>query len=287
MRRNLGQIIVASAISASRRMASYHREPPQKFERVAFEKDAIYSATPTVSSDGVVYESIAENRYLLKHWNHASIEIFPFEGQAFHPSVAVEGGPIYFELVSGGHSQIMVYDRENKAISQLVSSGFEPTHPAISPDGRLLAFIGLHRIIIYSNGAEGALDGPTPVHDVAWFPDSARTVYSAGPSGSSQIFATVSAGAWEQLTRDAGDHTEPAISPDGNWLAFTLARGGTRQIWMQNLATGKPYQLTEGACNSFSPAWEPDSRALVFACDCQRGIGLPALFRARLDSVVH
>jgi hypothetical protein len=280
-------IIVASAISASRRMASYHREPPQKFERVAFEKDAIYSATPTVSSDGVVYESIAENRYLLKHWNHASIEIFPFEGQAFHPSVAVEGGPIYFELVSGGHSQIMVYDRENKAISQLVSSGFEPTHPAISPDGRLLAFIGLHRIIIYSNGAEGALDGPTPVHDVAWFPDSARTVYSAGPSGSSQIFATVSAGAWEQLTRDAGDHTEPAISPDGNWLAFTLARGGTRQIWMQNLATGKPYQLTEGACNSFSPAWEPDSRALVFACDCQRGIGLPALFRARLDSVVH
>jgi len=280
-------IIVASAISASRRMARYHREPPQKFERVAFEKDAIYSATPTVSSDGVVYESIAENRYLLKHWNHGTIESLPFDGQAFRPSVASGGGPIYFELVSGGHSQIMAYDRENNALSQLVSSGFEPTHPSISPDGGLLAFIGLHRIIIYSNGAEGAIDGPTPVHDVAWFPDSARTVYSAGPSGSSQIFATVSAGAWEQLTRDAGDHTEPAISPDGNWLAFTLARGGTRQIWIQNLKTGKPAAVTEGTCNSFSPAWEPDSRALVFACDCQRGIGLPALFRARLDSVAH
>src|ERR1017187_9410673 len=280
-------IIVASAISASRRIASYHREPPQKFERVAFEKDAIYSATPAISSDGVVYESIADNRYLLKHWNPSSVETLPFDGQAFHPAVAAEGGPIYFELVSGGHSSIMAYDRENKALSQLVSSGFEPTHPAISPDGRLLAFIGLHRIIIYSNGAEGAIDGPTPVHDVGWFPDSARTVYSAGPSGSSQIFATVSAGAWEQLTHDAGDHTEPAISPDGNWLAFTLARGGTRQVWIQNLKTGKPTAVTEGACNSFSPAWEPDSRALVFACDCQRGIGLPALFRARLDSVAH
>ena len=130
----------------------------------------------------------------------------------------------------------------------------------------------------------GAINGPTPVHNVAWFPDSARTVYSAGSSGSSQIFATVSGESPEQLTHDAGDHTEPAISPDGNWLAFTLARGGTRQIWIQNLKTGKPTPVTEGACNSFSPAWEPDSRALIFACDCQRGIGLPALFRARLES---
>ena len=266
-------------------MTSYHREPPQKFERVAFEKDAIYSATPAVSADGVVYESIAENRYLLKRWNHGSIESFPFDGLAFHPSVATQGGPIYFELVSGGHSRVMVYDRETKALSQVVSSGFELTHPMISPDGGTLAFIGLQRIIIYRNGAMGVIPGPTPVHDVAWFPDSERTVYSAGASGSSQIFATVPGGTPEQLTRDAGDHTEPAISPDGNWLAFTLSRGGTRQIWIRNLAGGNPRAMTEGDCNSFSPAWEPDSRTLVFACDCQRGIGLPALFRARVDSI--
>jgi hypothetical protein len=283
-------IIGASAISAYRRMASYHLEPPQKFERVAFEKDAIYSATPAVSRDGVVYESIAENRYLLKHWNdgdHGSIETLPFDGHAFHPSVAAQGGSIYFELVSGGSSRIMAYDPENSTPSQLVSSGFEPTHPSISPDGSLLAFIGRGLIIIYSNGALGAIKSPTPVHDVAWFPDSARTVYSAGPSGSSQIFATVPAGTPEQLTRDTGDHREPAISPDGNWLAFTLARSGTRQIWIQHLKTGKPSQVTEGTCNSFSPAWDPDSRALIFACDCQRGIGLPALFRARLETLVR
>jgi Tol biopolymer transport system component len=268
-------------------MASYRREPPQKFERVAFEKDAIYSSTPAVSSDGVVYESIDENRYVLKNWKGGSIESFSFDGQAFHPSVAAQGAPIYFELVSGGHSRIMVYDRETKALDQLVSSGFEPTHPTISPDGGTLAFIGRERIIIYRGGAMGVIPGPTPVHNVAWFPDSERTVYSAGPPGSSQIFATVPAGTPEQLTRDAGDHTEPAVSPEGNWLAFTLARAGTRQIWIQNLKTGNPTAVTEGACNSFSPAWEPDSRALIFACDCQRGIGLPALFRARLDAVDH
>jgi Glycosyltransferase family 87/WD40-like Beta Propeller Repeat len=281
-------ILSVSAISAYRRMDSYHREPPQKYERVAFEKDAIYSATPTVSADGgIVYESIAESRYSLKHWNHGSIETLPFDGQAFHPSVPAAGGSIYFELVSGGHSQIMAYDQTTKALRQLVSSGFEPTHPSVSPDDGLLAFIAHDRIGVYSGGALGAINGPTPVHDVTWFPTGARMAYSAGPAGSSQIFATISGGTSEQLTRDAGDHTQPAISADGRWLAFTLARGGTRQVWIQNLVAGKSTPVTEGNCNSFSPAWEPDSRALVFACDCQRGIGLPALFRARLDSVAH
>ena len=70
-------VIAAAAFSSYRRMESYYREPPQKFERVAFEKQAIYSASPTVSTDGVVYESIAENRYLFKRWNHGNIEVLP------------------------------------------------------------------------------------------------------------------------------------------------------------------------------------------------------------------
>ena len=275
-------IVAASTISAYRRMASYYREPPQKYQRVAFEKDAIYSATPSVSLDGIIYESIADSRYLLKGWKGGNIESFSFDGHAFHPSIVSGDSSIYFELVSGGHSRIVSYDRETKSLQQLVSAGFEPTHPAASPDHQTLAFIALSRIILYrGGGALGAVNGPTPVHDVAWFPDSASLVYSAGPSGSAQIFAT-NAGTRQQLTRDAGDHAEPAISPDGKWLAFTLARGGTRQVWILNLAARKTAALTEGNCNSYSPAWEPDSRAVVFACDCQRGIGLPALFRANV-----
>jgi len=275
-------IIGVAAISSTRRMASFHREPPQRYERVAFEKDAIYSGTPSVSPDGIVYESIDDNRYLLKRWNQGRMESFPFDGQAFHPSVAAVGGPIYFELVADRHSRIMAYDRATKDISQVVAQSFEPTHPAVSPDGQFLAFIAEGRIIVSRTAILGTVNGPTPVHDVAWFPDSLQMVYSAGPSGASQIYATRSGGTSEQLTNDAGDHSEPAVSLDGKWLAFTLARGGTRQVWVQNLTTGKSSQLTEGNCNSFSPAWEPDSRAVIFDCDCQRGIGLPALFRAPL-----
>lgn len=76
-----------------------------------------------------------------------------------------------------------------------------------------------------------------------------------------------------------------AISPDGRWIVSTKSPGGYKQIWLQR-TTGKPaLQLTGGDCDSFSPVWELDSTAVLFASDCGRGIGLPALYRARLDKV--
>jgi hypothetical protein len=75
-----------------------------------------------------------------------------------------------------------------------------------------------------------------------------------------------------------------ATSPDGKWIAFETERSGPKQIWLRNVATGKDRQLTGGNCNSSSPAWELNSEAIVFASDCGRGIGLPALYRAKIES---
>ena len=75
--------------------------------------------------------------------------------------------------------------------------------------------------------------------------------------------------------------TDSAMSPDGSWVAF--ARNDThesKQLWLRNVASRNEERLTGGNCNSSSPAWELDSRAVVFASDCGRAFGLPALYRA-------
>jgi len=79
------------------------------------------------------------------------------------------------------------------------------------------------------------------------------------------------------------DTEQAAASPDGKWLAFTVHERGTKQVWLRNMATSMAAPLTGGSCNSISPAWEWDSKAVIFASDCGRGLGLPALYRARLD----
>lgn len=77
-----------------------------------------------------------------------------------------------------------------------------------------------------------------------------------------------------------------AASPDGRWITYEERSSTSTQIYLVDQARrGNPVQVTEGNCNSFAPAWERDSRAIVFASDCGRGVGMPALYRAPLCDI--
>jgi hypothetical protein len=78
------------------------------------------------------------------------------------------------------------------------------------------------------------------------------------------------------------DTTKPVVSPDAKWAAFTSRRNGPEQVWLRNLADRKETRLTGGNCNSSAPAWALDSASILFASDCGRAFGLPALYRARV-----
>ena len=80
-----------------------------------------------------------------------------------------------------------------------------------------------------------------------------------------------------RLVREPAD---PVVSPDGKWAAFTRTSATSEQIWIRNLTTGNTEEVAGGSCNNSSPAWELDSSAIVFASDCGRAFGLPALYRA-------
>jgi Tol biopolymer transport system component len=71
--------------------------------------------------------------------------------------------------------------------------------------------------------------------------------------------------------------------PNYYTASFERDLSGPRQIWLRNMASGDERQLTGGNCNSGSPPWELDSRAIVFSGDCGRGIGLLALYRAEIE----
>jgi Tol biopolymer transport system component len=213
---------------------------------------SIYASNPALSNAGIVFESMGTGGYVLNR-------TMAFDGYAFHPATPAAGRPIYFELVSHGHSQIV---SDGKIIA-------EGTNPAVSLDGSHLAYISNGRLIDHGNGA---LATPTPVDSAAWFPDGKHLAFSAGG------IIYDSAGMRAIVHGD-----EPAVSPDGQSIAFTVTDGGIRHVWTQNLATRTTREISGGACNSYAPAWAPDSRDLIFASDCDRGLGLPRLFRGALS----
>jgi len=120
-------------------------------------------------------------------------------------------------------------------------------------------------------------------HPVALSPDGPIQFELVAHGGSTfQLLDPATGKVTPQPTPVPDDPARRLPSPDGQWVAFTLLRYGSQQVWLFDGQAARP--LTGGACNSFAPAWEPDSRAVVFASDCDRGLGLPALYRAEVPA---
>jgi hypothetical protein len=73
------------------------------------------------------------------------------------------------------------------------------------------------------------------------------------------------------------------VSPDRKWRVRVRETATSEQLWLEDTASGKAKELAGGSCNNHSPAWELDSSAVIFASDCGRAYGLPALYRAPVN----
>jgi len=73
------------------------------------------------------------------------------------------------------------------------------------------------------------------------------------------------------------------VSPDRKWRVQVRETATSQQLWLGDTTTGKAKELAGGSCNNHSPAWELDSSAVIFASDCGRAYGLPALYRAPVN----
>ncbi|MBI3716028.1 MAG: PD40 domain-containing protein [Betaproteobacteria bacterium] len=70
-------------------------------------------------------------------------------------------------------------------------------------------------------------------------------------------------GAAQRLTTHASEETNPAISPDGRWLAFSARYEGPQEIYVMPLAGGAPRRLTfDGGANARVQGWTAEGKVL-------------------------
>src|ERR1700722_1370930 len=234
--------------------------------------------------------------YAVHELKSGSVTPFAMGGDWFHPAVGKDFDIAWAEMVTDAGSRIV---RFSSAVP--VSSPADITietenaeQPVVSSDGELLAFIrevrgrnslwiGHTGQVVSGESGEHQIAGPEyDVRDAAFSPDH-RMVLSSRRTGRFRLFEVDTAsGTIEEMKLPTCSARYPAISPDGGWIAFSCLHGGTWQVHLLNRITGKETQLTNSDCNSISPAWTLDSRELIYATDCGRGLGFTALARLRV-----
>jgi hypothetical protein len=271
-------LVSVSLVDAWRRSSGYNAEPPQSAAHAKIDPGSIFSSAPAVHGERFVYQAIAEGRYLIRARDTGGVRTFAFDGQALHPTIDERGGPIYFELVANRRSRICAFDRVSRRLDVVVGPELNPTEPAVAPDGSRLAFVSNGSLYVQEEGRLSILVSSHSVSGPAFFADGRRIGFAQGPPGRRSIGAISVSGGDVQPIVQGGDSFAPAFSPDGTMVAYAISETGASQVWVRNLSSGARWRVTSGACNSDAPAWRSDSRTLLFASDCGRGLGLPALY---------
>ncbi|MBL8057180.1 MAG: PD40 domain-containing protein [Anaerolineales bacterium] len=107
--------------------------------------------------------------------------------------------------------------------------------------------------------------GPSPTPPANPFSLGGTIFYAYRDAGRTNLWAHV-LGRPEPMRLTAGpwDDRDPAVSPDGRWLAFASRREGSWNLYVLALETGDVRRLTEGVEYKGNPAWSPDSQWLAY-----------------------
>ena len=197
-------------------------------------------------------------------------------------SIGANGALAYLAPASGeGLSLWIAPDPQSKGVSYAEShwpyASFSNGYVSFSPDGKsiglwLASWSGASEfwIVPYPTGQpRRALvleDGVYPFH---WMPDSRRIVFGGilpGTIGSDLHVADISSGRILPITKTTQDALQPAISPDGKRIAFTVSE---RDFDLLQLSVADPSlkALVRSSLNDFSPAWSPVGSQLGFVSD--------------------
>jgi hypothetical protein len=272
-------VAVLSAGDTMYRMRALRKEPPQRDHRAVVHAGSLLESSSAVTARGLVYEAMGRESYVIRTDRG---DEYSFDGDAFHPSATADGESIYFELASNGHSQVARLRLPSRKVEVAIGPDWNPTEPAVSPDGTQLVFVSGGWLYAWEGGQHLRLAGPE-VSAPSFFPDGRRIAFAQGPPGRRRIVSVSISGEEVTTLASLGDCTEPAVSLDGRKIAFGCEETGAQQIWIQDLSSGQARRVTDGGCTNRAPAWTLDSRFVIFASDCSRGLGLTTLFRTAAE----
>jgi serine/threonine protein kinase len=220
--------------------------------------------------------------------------ITSFPGDPVDPAFSPDGEQIAFSWKGeqGDAPGIYIMPSTGQGPAKLSHDPAGGISPCWSPDGRMIAFVRFREVrngelaVIPTLGApertilkfqlnSNISGGMRPL--LTWTPDAKSIVYTAldKETGRATLYLTDISGEHQRrlLAPSFGSEgfSEPAISPDGRWLAYATALGPfTAHLDVRRFSAGlnpigEPIGVSPTTHRLTSPIWSPTSDRLFFA----------------------
>jgi serine/threonine-protein kinase len=174
----------------------------------------------------------------------------------------------------GRGGDIWVHDLGSGALSKVTFDG-KSWGPVWTRDGKSVTFAvqlpsggeqfrqrladGSQAAVTIADFKDGHARAP-----IAWMPDGSLLFWEDGGAGSAGNIVYLPPGGGEPrpFASTPAIEIQPAVSPDGRYVAYDLDETGLREIYVQPFPpTGAKWQIAEGAS---VPLWSADGRELFF-----------------------
>lgn len=212
----------------------------------------------------------------------AAVVVLALAALSYRMHAQVSGAPngriVYFAGDSNNDAQIFVINPDGSGKQQLTHDTNENFDPAVSPDGRKIAYVadtfsdGSTQLFIMNadgtNVTQITNDDNFIIDKLAWSPDGSKLALMRSPGDFSQPSAIYTINAdgsgLNLVVQDTHFDTSPSWHPSGTKLIFVCSDGTRDQLCTINADGSGRTQITSDSNYHDGPTYSPDGTQIAF-----------------------